>query len=82
MRSDSPEKRQFKIALGKTIRELRSLRKINQVEFGESTDMSQSKVSKLEKGTGTLEVDDFLKMLDHLNLSTSRFRKLLAKNLK
>lgn len=77
----SHDSKRFRKALGKLIREQRKLKGISQKELGKYINLSQSKISKIERGELTTDAEAFLKTLDYLKLSTTKFKRLLKEKL-
>lgn len=66
-----------KITVGQLIRRFRTEKKLSTVELAQRLEMSQSSISRIERGTIELTLSQFEKMCNIFDLTTIQFIKLL-----
>ena len=71
---------EMKLALSRSLKERRIMKKLSQVAFAEIIDSSQSRVAKMEAGDPSVSIDLLMKSLLALGASKTDVAKAISSN--
>lgn len=80
-KDELPHSNLMKSAIGKTLKDIRNNREMTQSSFAKHVGVSQSKISKSEKGKLVLDIIELLKMSHFLNIGLSCFQEKVYENM-